>query len=282
MADGPAAMTTTELTWDDLSPLLRDQWQSQTALFDCLHRHRRLIENLVAMRYQSWRGKTPLEQQDVLSELIVRLVTRTRDQQGLRWDPAHNPSAWFLRVLSNLVVDILSRSPQGRYVPGARWDDPVVQKTAVPLESSTDAPNADRLASRQTLMALETALRELRIPPSRFLAFILFHMPERLDRAMLQALVGWAPSGVREGELGLLRDPDQAWPLLVQWRERHGEDPASDTSRRCLAWILRSRDTTSPDAWRDAHPDDMARARDLLRKWDNRARAILKAAVEAP
>jgi hypothetical protein len=88
------------------------------------------------------------------------------------------------------------------------------------------------------------------------------------------------PRGHLDTVHGLAREPDETWKWLLEWAPRHHADPSGDESRRELAWILRSTDQQRPEAWRAGAPEEARKARDTLRKWENRFQERLQAVLE--
>lgn len=263
-----------EITWETLAPLLRGRWSDDAHAFECLVvTCERYFQRVIAREHRRWE-RTTLECGDLVSEVLVELVAKARREGGLTWQPEQKPAAWFFRVISNKARDVLRRRTSGfAGEPVADGDEP----PAEPGGAIQDEGAARRIQAREDLAHVARAVKDNRVPPSQLLGFVLLRVPDALHRELLERLAAWPARGHKAFTSGLVRDVDEAWALLEEWRERHADFPDGDASRLELAWILRSQDRTSPEAWRRSHPEDAARARDLLRSWDRHARAHLDA-----
>jgi len=207
--------------------------------------------------------------EDLSNDVQCTLIQQISHKEGLLMPmDVSKPGGWFFRVVANKTTDILRK----RTGPNLDWSLPFDERI-----HREDQPEARTVELEQArLLDLQSLRRRLQgmlqaLPPIYGLAWILLNLPELLQREDIERAVqvsNWAPP---EHVIGLSRSLEDTWSLLRAWRARQGRSPKSSTSRRELSWILRSTDQTDPTTWRSRQPDELSKARDLLRKWEAHA-----------
>ncbi len=275
------------ITAEDLAPLLQGGWRGTEAAWQALEHCSNLVRIVVGRAYHMNGGQDlrVLEDEgDLLADTLGALVAKVESGGGLPlpkgWDrPDLGP--WMAVVVRNQARDVLRKYRiQEREVLSQEGD--VTRLRAVQGSDEGDAVAQGGL--RHDLEIWHERIRALlereSFPPVQALGWVLLSRPRLLIREWVDRASGLPHQGRQGTWRGLLREPDETWELLCDWLPRHALDPRSDASRLELAWILRSADSTSPQAWRAADPDRAARARDALRKWENRFRPRVRAAIE--
>lgn len=271
------------ITAENLAPLLRGGWHGLEAAWKALERCSTLIERIVASRYHKFgRNCRVLEDQgDLLTYTVCDLLEKAERKKGLALPPGWDQpdlTPWLASVVSRQAVDVLrrlGRQERERLTP--EGDTDAVGAALLGGEAvgaSTPGANLDIQRAHEAIRSL---LERGDVPPVQALAWVLLSQPRLLTREWVDRASGLVHQGRVETQRGVMREPEETWTLLCDWLPRHALDPRSRDSRRELAWILRSEDNGSPDSWRSGSPDEVRKAMDTLRKWENRFRPLVRA-----
>ncbi len=270
---------------EDLLPLLREGWVGPENAWQALERCAPLLERVVARVYHRHgrRCRVLEDQGDLLTYTVCALLEKAEAKGGLAlpsgWDrPELAP--WLASVVYRQAIDVLRRL--GRQEREHLTREGEVEALGVQRADDGASPQgaAERLDVQRAHRAINALLDRGDLPPVQALAWVLLSRPRLLTRAWVERASGLAHQGRVGTQRGLVRRPDETWALLFAWLPRHAHDPRSRDSRRELAWILRSADDSTPEAWRAASPDEACRAQDLLRQWENRFRPFILALLE--
>jgi DNA-directed RNA polymerase specialized sigma24 family protein len=258
----------------DLAPLLKGTWRGTRPAFDCLLLQARLIGRAIRFVHNRSGGSNcpgfP-EIEDLEHETLAVLVSGAQQDRGLlppkNASPEQDLTPWLFRVVQNQARDIVRRGTALRR--GGRF-------AHVPIEGEYDLgtmgeqEGTDTRHDSDRLLALVDQIIEQGSPPTHALAWVLLHYPAKLRRSLVERASVRDPRGRLDTVHGLAREPTETMAKLVEWAKEHQADPAGDGSRRVLAWILRSTSTETAEAWRQGDPEGARKARDTLRKWENR------------
>ncbi len=273
------------ITRADLAPLLVGTWRGTRAAFACLHAHLHVLERALrpVWRKGAHRLRCFSDEGDLLQHTLVALVEKAARKQGLAL-----PAGWAHPDLTRWLVSVVGNQARSIVRAERRRDDHTRsiapdelarrQHADLALTKGIDPSKVavQRHDARALKDEVERSLQHDEHPPAPALAWVLLNRPELLQPAWVERACGQAHQGHRGTVRGLVREPAETVRLLDAWFDRHGADPGGATSRRELAWILRSGDDSSPEAWRAARPDEVSKALDALRKWENRFRARLE------
>ncbi len=261
-----------------VEPLLRGSYSDTGAVFEALKTELRPggMFHLVARDLLSRTGSaSPQDVQDLASDTLEELVISARRQGGLArpsgWPP-DNARPWLLTVVRSKATDCLRRRRDLLDQRGRRRGEEALKDRDREEEGGGEGD--------PQWSAVEDALETGELSTLWLLGIALLSRPSRVTRDLVERAAATIPRGKSTTETGLARPIAETWDKLRAWRERHGEGPDSGASRLELAWILRSSDGTSPQAWRMAFPEEHDRARDLLRKWQERGVKRLQALVK--
>jgi DNA-directed RNA polymerase specialized sigma24 family protein len=256
------------ISWRDLRPILAGTFEDVTAAFACLASHAELIERMTSAVWKRWGGSRTFpaaSREDLFQEVLVRLVSRIRDKNGLARpeDWAERSAApWFGVVVQNQATDVLRA-----WKPEPRERIAEVSAELVAHESATP----DLEAKAMELESKRIALIRTEIDPKHALAYVLTDDVRAYEKQM----VGRA-CAISRGEEGLSRSEEETTRHIDAWMRDHGGDPRKRPARRAVFWILRSTSTLPPEEWRKSSPGEFVRARDTVYQWTCRARQALR------
>lgn len=256
---------------EHLEPLLRDGWQGRDRAWALLVEHGGAIRAAVTAVWRTVDPRTRSRNdggfEDLVSETLLSMMRRATNDEGLArpedWTDRADAFPWLYRVAWT-HADTLARKV--RRVGAMERPAPAPgEKGALPEPHSLSNPEREVVDAEAT-QRLQTLLDHPDLKPAHKLVIVLRFFPQHLDVDLVERVA--AASDPTQG-WGLARPPAETAALLRRWLDH---PPADDVAAsRTLAWILRSSDTAGPEPWRRAHPDDMARALDLVRQWRNRA-----------
>jgi DNA-directed RNA polymerase specialized sigma24 family protein len=271
------------ITREVLAPLLHEGWAGPEAAWKALERCSSVIMRVVAARYHKYgRYCRVLEDQgDLLTYTVCDLLEKAERKKGLAlpvgWDqPDLTP--WLASVVSRQAIDVLrrlGRQERERLTP--EGDTDAVGAALLGGEGAAAPTPGARLDVQRAHEAIRSLLERGDVPPVQALAWVLLAQPRLLTREWVDRASGLVHQGRVDTQRGVMREPEETWTLLCDWLPRHALDPRGRDSRRELAWILRSEDNGSPDSWRSGSPDEVRKAMDTLRKWENRFRPLVRA-----
>ncbi|MFH1468456.1 MAG: hypothetical protein ABIO70_28965 [Pseudomonadota bacterium] len=277
-------MVGTYLTMNDLAPLLQGRWRGTRGAFVCLMRQAHLVGLAVgAVHRRSGGGRCPgyPEVQDLIHETLVSLMETARRKSGFALPEGTGPeddlAPWLFRVLKNRATDLVRRAVAGKRAGGV---------VHVPIDDlhgigvPGDSGGVDVKVDIERLHATVDTLIERGAPPTHALAWMALNFPRRVRRELVERATVPDPRGHPDKVHGLAREPAETWERLQEWASQHLADPAGNAARLHLAWILRSRDRTTPEAWRAGAFKEARDARDTLRQWATRFQARLVAFVK--
>lgn len=263
------------VTCEQLEPLLRGPtWAGPNHGFGALVGEDQ--QGVLGRAVGAWRKKHQAEERVLeadghVNEVILILHARMVKNEGLaRPEPcaSHDPTRWLYKAFSNAASETYRNA--GGFRKTTEWIEDLKArgKTVVeaghfvdPLEAAAQRDAAAELQrQRDRILAADT-------PAPRKLAYVCLEAGDHLT----PELVRDACSSTYQAGAGLTRDADATWELLEEWWERHQRMPDSNPSRRELAWIFRGPPGLSLEEWAAAEPDDLRKARDLLRTWSKRA-----------
>jgi hypothetical protein len=144
---------------------------------------------------------------------------------------------------------------------------------AYDIAHAPEAPEQEGVViTAQSSRIVAAAVRSGRMRPCHRLVWLCTEQPWALDDASIAAAAG----------TGLVRSAEETGDLLDRWLALAGTGVDDSTVRLVLAWVLRSEAMlvaddliASAESWRQADPDAVDRARDLVRKWLARARDVV-------
>lgn len=272
MASPPSVMTRAPISPSALLPLLQGSWRGDRAAWDCLLPH---LSAVRAATTAVWRTvpaalRARLEDggyEDLVSETLASMMRRARDHEGLArpedWDGRADAFPWLYKVAWTHAATVARtlRRVGAREIPDT--DETGERRHEEKIEPDP-AAQVDAARQKQELMTL---LEQPDLKPAHKLVIVVRSFPDLLTADLVVEVAGASDGG---RGWGLARPPEETGELLQGWVARVGGRGEVDANRE-LAWILRSTDRTSPERWRREHPDEMAKALDLLRQWRNRA-----------
>jgi len=270
------------ITAEDLAPLLHGSWVGPEAAWVAIERCGPLIRRVVAMQYHKYgrRCRVLEDQGDLLTYTVCGLVEKAGEKKGLAlpggWDRP-DLSAWLATVVRRQAIDVLRRLGRQEKESLTREGDTDTAGTAMLGTSVGVSSPGEQLDIQRAHDAIRALLERGDVPPMQALAWVLLSRPRLLTREWVERASGLVQQGRVGTQRGLVREADETWALLCDWLPRHALDPRNRASRRELAWILRADDNSSPDLWRTANSDELRKALDTLRKWENRFRPLVRA-----
>ncbi len=275
------------ITREDLLPLLREGWAGPEDAWRALERCSDLVKRVVAAQYHNHgRYCRVLEDQgDLLTYTVCDWVEKAGRKQGLALPPGWDQpdlSGWLASVVRRQAIDVLRRL--GRQEREGLTKEGDTDTASASMHDASLALNASSTGEQIDIQRAHEAIRALLergdVPPVQALAWVLLSRTRLLTREWVERASGLAHQGRAGTRRGLAREPDETWALLCDWLHRHALDPRSRASRRELAWILRTDDNSSAEVWRARAPDEVRKALDTLRKWENRFRPLVRAQLE--
>jgi len=264
---------------DDLAPMLR--WKSvpdMANVFPPFHEDRaqtRLASDRVftqlrrAARDVAMKRLWPRELiEDVVLDTYLTLSTRMILHDGLAvpdgWEGIVDWGPWFRTAARNAAKDVLNASRWSKF--DGLWDLP-----RDPTDGQYGGQWGHQIHNTHAAAYVDFIARLAETQPLRnpnwLLAHVALGLPGMVTRNLVDEAKRW-----RSGKT-LHRSADETWELMQWWSGRHQLDPRDDLARRDLAWVLRSRDTEGPLAWRRDHPDAVRAGRNLMQNWDGHARS---------
>ncbi|MBT3221917.1 MAG: hypothetical protein HN348_22815 [Proteobacteria bacterium] len=236
-----------------LSPLLKGTVGNAEEVMECLAQHREFIYRVVSSCIFADR------RDDVFQEVLRHLTDKVLRRNGLP-PPTRSPRSWFHTVIRRDAIDCSKKlfTPPKPKKPRKVHTPPRFDPDEW-LESLDDKQHrfVQNIIGRPT---------KADIPPTCVLAYLAFHYPDAIKPNLVEQAAAYS-SGPRSG---LARSADETILLLIDWRNRHGDDPRNVHSRLELAWIFRSTHGGPPRQWRDDHTKETNRARDQVRTWERR------------
>jgi len=270
---------TTNLSCKQLLPLTQGHFQGETAVWQAVLAAEAIwrTEAARAQGYASARGVDPDDLvHDAMALLFRRILERTDGKVGLKKpEPceSRDPTGWFRITVRNLMTDRLRQAKQREvsFQDGEEGAGPRLEHLAAD-QGAVD----EQVGARRRLEQLRQVLAQVSMPPTHRLAFLCLEMPDLVTPQVIADAVAYAPAAG-----GILRPEAEVQRLVVAFLVTFAGRESGSQARTHLAWILRTDDTRSAETWKAEAPAAVRTARDTLRKWSNRARSKVEAALSA-